>query len=143
MVVERRGGGGKGWGWASPLLLQLQACIGPAVDSQLLHHNNKQRPHKGRPAEQSWAGHWQAKSPPPTPAVNISTVATETELSLKASLFFSLPPFPSSSHLYLIPPSGLSLHYLCCFHPPPPPLTCFSGTNQQLSQPHSEQVHWL
>lgn len=44
-------------GWASPLplllLLQLQACIGPAVDSQLLRHHNKQRPHK---AEQSRAG---------------------------------------------------------------------------------------
>lgn len=59
-----RGGGGGGaeergvWGgrWIGlPLLLQLHACIGPAVDSQLLRHHNKQRPHKGRTAEQRQA----------------------------------------------------------------------------------------
>lgn len=46
-----------------------------------------------------------------------------------------------SLHLYLLP-RWLSLQHP---HPPvfhPPPFTCFSGTDQQLSQPHSEQVHW-
>lgn len=83
-------------GWASPLplllLLQLQACIGPAVDSQLLRHHNKQRPHK---AEQSRAGLGRAvwdtgrqRRASQTPlkkknlAINFYTVATETELSL-------------------------------------------------------------
>lgn len=47
-----RGGEVRG-GVGLPLLLQLQACFGPAVDSQLLLHHNKHRPHKGRPAEQS------------------------------------------------------------------------------------------
>lgn len=53
------GGGGGGeegrqrGGVGLTLLLQLQACIEPAVDSQLFCHHNKQRPHKGRPAVQS------------------------------------------------------------------------------------------
>lgn len=57
-----------GVGCASPLLLQLQACIEPAVDSQLLHHHNKQRPHRGQPAEQSqavWDTGRQCCPPPP------------------------------------------------------------------------------
>lgn len=42
MVEERwEQGGGVGL---------TQACIGPAVDSQLLRHHNKQRPHRGQPS---------------------------------------------------------------------------------------------
>lgn len=85
MVVERR----KGVGVGLTPLLELQACIGPAVDSQLLRHHNKQGPHKGQPAEQSGQCGTLAGStaPPPHPpkkalAINFSTVATETELSL-------------------------------------------------------------
>lgn len=84
-------GGGGFWGleWASFSAASIAVCTRPAVDSQLLHQNNKRRPHKGR----SWAGRWQQTLPPVLLHwAHFSTVATETEP------FVSLASFPSSFH---------------------------------------------
>lgn len=93
LLVERGGVGGWGgfWGleWASFSAASIAVCTRPAVDSQLLHQNNKRRPHKGR----SWAGRWQQTLPPVLLHwAHFSTVATETEP------FVSLASFPSSFH---------------------------------------------
>lgn len=118
-----RGGVWAGWcrWWRGrvglPPLLQLQACIGPAVDSQLLLHHNKHKATEG-PARRSSAPPAPSSRPPPpgppfhkkkAPAVNFSSVATETELSLLGSecltAFFSLSPsFFRLSPLSLQPP---------------------------------------
>lgn len=128
------------------LLLQLQACIGPAVDSQLLRHHNKQRPHKGQPAEQRraelsraavWDAGWlagrQGCAPPPTPPLcnpkkklrrSISPLSLRKQSCLywarceeRLTAFFSLPPFPFSLHLYFHPLASFST----ITHPPPSP----------------------
>lgn len=116
VVVEREGQQSKRVGWASlTLLLQLQTCIGPAVDSQLLCHYNKQRPHKSQPAVQSGQSGTLASSagPPEKKAQrSISPLSLRKQSCLywtrceeRLTAFFSLPPFPFFPHLYLFPPS--------------------------------------
>lgn len=104
MLLERGRGVSKEWGEPPSLLLQLWTYIGPAVDSQLLCRHNKQRPHKGQPAERSWAGRWQSRHsiPPPHP---ISPLSLQKQNCSSPSLLF----IPSSFYLCLLPPSSLSI----------------------------------
>lgn len=63
---EEGRGGGCGVG-LTLLFFFLGASIGPAVDSQLFRHHNKQRPHKG-PAGGVTQPVWDTgRHPPPTP----------------------------------------------------------------------------
>lgn len=81
---QRQGGGGDEDGRVGLVVL---ASIGPAVDSQLLRHHNKQRPHKG-PAGGAEQPEWDTAPrllPKEAPVINFYTVATETELSLLGS----------------------------------------------------------
>lgn len=157
-----RGGGGGGSGreggekgWAGPPSL---CCLdGRPVLGQLLIHSSfatttNRRPHKGRPSRAGQGGTLaESATPPKKPQKDDQFLhcrygnrAVSIGVFLKR-VFSFLSPFPYnstvSSSTSSAPPPSTFLSPVC--HPsPPPPLTCFSGTNQQLSMPRSEQVHW-
>lgn len=110
----RRGGTAKGVGRTLTSPLQLQACIGPAVDSQFFCHHNKQRPHKSRPAARGRQCGTLAGFPGPPKrspgyqflhcrygnrAVSIGIRVRSVWLHSSVS-----PPLPFSLHFYLLPP---------------------------------------
>lgn len=103
-MVERGGeGGSEGVEWASFSAASIAVCIRPAVDSQLLHQNNKRRPHKGR----SWAGRWQQSSLLSSSIGLISRLLLQKQSS--SSLSLPLLPLSISPWFHL-----LALHYLSC-----------------------------
>lgn len=124
------GGVGAGWWWwwggrgvlggRAHSAASIAACVGPAVDSQLLRHHNKQRPHRGRQAERSRQCGTLAGSagPPIKPRRSISLLSLRKQSCLYwpwceelLSAFFSLPlsifVSPLSTPLLVL------LHYLC------------------------------
>lgn len=78
------------------LFPELQACIwGQLLIHSTFHHNNKQKPHKGRPAERHWAaGPTAGKG---CPLLHRCHRNREASPGPEASFSFCLLPAPSSS----------------------------------------------
>lgn len=126
-------GGSEGWSGPPSLLLQLQSVS----DQLLIHSSFTKTTNRGHTRAEAGQNAGRKSSLLSSPIGIISSLLLQkqnTSLSCFFSfLFLSLVDF--IHFLSII--SRMSLVHR------PPPLTCFSGTNQQLSQPNWEQVHRL